>query len=70
MLPAELAYRAYSSPSPPSIQLMFAGKQRVVSAALTAFTPQLVFNTVTLAVMPVYGLMIAFPKTQLVRVIN
>lgn len=49
---------------------MSAGRQRVVSTAFTAFTPQLVFNTLTLAVMPVYGLMIAFPKTQLVRVIN
>jgi hypothetical protein len=47
---------------------MFAGRQTVVSTAFTAFTPQLVFNTLTLAVMPVYGLMIAFPKTQLVRV--
>lgn len=43
------------------------GRQSVVSAASTAFTPQLVFNTVTLAVMPVYGLMIAFPKTQLTK---
>lgn len=49
---------------------MSAGRQRVVSTAVTAFIPQLVFNAVTLAVMPVYGLMIALPKMHLVRVIN
>lgn len=34
----------------------------VIAAGLT---PQLVFNTVTLAVLPMYGLMVAFPRKQL-----
>lgn len=38
--------------------------RRVVTSALT---PQTVFNVVTLAVMPLYGLMVAFPRKPLVR---
>lgn len=43
----------------------FAGRGR--SAVTSALAPQTVFNVVTLAVMPVYGLMVAFPRKPLVR---
>lgn len=37
------------------------------AAAAPFVAPQTVFNAITLAVMPLYGLMIAFPKKQLTR---
>ena len=36
-------------------------------AVFSALAPQTVFNVVTLAVMPLYGLMVAFPRRPLVR---
>ncbi|KAL3152877.1 hypothetical protein ABBQ38_012186 [Trebouxia sp. C0009 RCD-2024] len=42
-------------------------KGRGRSAVTSALAPQTVFNVVTLAVMPVYGLMVAFPRKPLVR---
>lgn len=46
----------------------YAGRCTASTKAAAGLTPQLVFNTVTLAVLPMYGLMVAFPRKQLVRV--
>lgn len=59
---AHSSVKSFTQLQPASTLCKSAGKLMVVSVV----APQTVFNVVTLAVMPLYGLMVAFPRKPLV----